>query len=128
MRAINTYITLAGGAQARGGRGELVDSMTRALQAHWYPTIRDLNAAEASDIYHAASPKVVEPLKRWIELGRTLGLELEQQKELYDRRMAQMCAWRDCQYHQTKPPTPTRVCAGCGEVRYCSRECQKRRV
>lgn len=61
-----------------------------------------------------------------MELGKTLGLEVEREKEAYERKAAQMCGWRECQFHETKPPMPTRVCAGCGEVRYCSKGCQKR--
>lgn len=34
------------------------------------------------------------------------------------------CAWPLCLYHKQKPPTILKACAGCGEVRYCSKQCQ----
>ncbi|VDB92129.1 unnamed protein product [Peniophora sp. CBMAI 1063] len=37
------------------------------------------------------------------------------------------CAWRECEFHGVKGVGPKLMgCKGCGEVRYCGRECQRR--
>ncbi|VDB84256.1 unnamed protein product [Peniophora sp. CBMAI 1063] len=126
LNIIDMYITVAGGSRARGGREELLYAMKRSLQAHWYPTYRDLYAMVEYDARGAPFGKAVQPLGHWIELGNSLGLEVESEKDAYERRAATLCAWEECQFHEAKPPTATRACAGCGEVRYCSKGCQKR--
>ncbi|KZV74107.1 hypothetical protein PENSPDRAFT_236311 [Peniophora sp. CONT] len=125
---IGTYTIIARGAQARGRDrdGELFEMISRAVKIEWYPTVHGLRLLALHNVQ--AEPKCQQLITAWIKLGNVLGLQEEKEGVEYERerkRVAQLCAWRECEFHEKKPPAATRTCAGCSEVRYCSRECQQ---
>lgn len=78
-----------------------------------------------------ATSKCAQLIPAWKGLGQALKLEEAKEKADYEheiKKAAQLCAWVKCEYHEKKPPEPTRACVGCGEARYCSRPCQQKYV
>lgn len=64
----------------------------------------------------------------WLLLGHALGLDEITERDQRDTLSKRLCSWHGCQYHITPSTTQTRMsaCTGCGDVKYCSRDCQKR--
>ncbi|KZV74142.1 hypothetical protein PENSPDRAFT_749639 [Peniophora sp. CONT] len=126
--AVEPFMIIAGGARARGSERdqELFDAIEQSIKPDWYPTIHVLRDLSSRD---GESPgRCKQMIKVWTDLGNALGLQEKKEKARYERerkRVAQLCAWEECEFHQVTPPTSTRACAGCGEVRYCSRACQQ---
>ena len=95
--------------------------MKAAMRRQWYPTLRAIQP------YRTQNAELKKLVETWCSLGRGMGLDEKREKEEYDRevkRLGQLCAWRECEYHTVKPPTPLSACKGCGEARYCGRACQ----
>ncbi|KZV74143.1 hypothetical protein PENSPDRAFT_648341 [Peniophora sp. CONT] len=125
--AIDSYMVIATGSRARGSERDkgLFNLIKHFARPCWYSAIDSLRIISSRDA--EAGSRCQHVLQAWIDLGAALGLQEEEEKVAYERekkRVAQFCAWKECQYHQTAPSTPTRACAGCREVRYCSRSCQ----
>ncbi|KZV74106.1 hypothetical protein PENSPDRAFT_682281 [Peniophora sp. CONT] len=124
---ISVYTFIAGGAQARGNERDvdLLEAILQSVKAEWYPTIQSLRRLALRDSSAAEKSEMI--LEDWLRIGHTLGLQEKAEQRVYARemkRVVQLCAWIECDFHEKKPPNATRACAGCGEVRYCSRECQ----
>ena len=86
------------------------------MKPDWYSTIHSLRLLAHRDAQ--AALKCQQLIKNWMTLGEVLGLQEQQEKLEYVERQeaARLCAWKDCEYHKTKPPTSTKACMGCGEV------------
>ncbi|KZV66322.1 hypothetical protein PENSPDRAFT_96114 [Peniophora sp. CONT] len=96
-------------------------AMKQALRRQWYPTLRAIRP------YSKQSADLKTLSKTWYSLGSSLGLDEKEERVEYERetkRLGQLCAWKECQYHTVKPATPLSACKGCGEARYCGRACQ----
>ena len=128
LEIMNVYRpeTLRLRSQARNPKAvEAFNTLKKSLQREWYKTLKALREWQP--------PNTIEGLGRkaqlettWVDFGAVVGLDEKQEKQDYEHRLKQTCAWRDCEYHDDKPPNGTRACAGCGEVAYCSRACQTR--
>lgn len=105
-------------------KSDLHAALHGALKAAWFPTYTELvNGVQAED----KSSEQAKLQQSWTRLGEIIGLSVERERIAYERearRKATCCAWKDCRWHRTPPPLPPRVCKGCGEARYCSKECQ----
>ncbi|KZV74066.1 hypothetical protein PENSPDRAFT_234920 [Peniophora sp. CONT] len=101
--------------------------MRESLRPHWYRVIWELGRLRA--YYCRATARCEKVIIAWTALGDVLRLRIADEKAAfeYEREKATlMCAWDECMYHTQRPLVTTRACKGCGEVRYCSRECQVR--
>ena len=58
----------------------------------------------------------------WFAIGQCIGLREAAGLLQLDRT----CSNSPCQHHLVPAEKPMSVCKGCQEVRYCSRECQRR--
>ncbi|VDB84332.1 unnamed protein product [Peniophora sp. CBMAI 1063] len=129
VEIMDVYAVIAKGAKARGNvrDDKLIHIITTSIKAEWYPAIHDLKRIALRE--QLLAPKCHLLLGSWLDLGSTLGLQEKDEQEAFEtemRRVSQFCAWTGCKFHEERPPTATRACGGCGEVRYCSRECQQK--
>ncbi|KZV66327.1 hypothetical protein PENSPDRAFT_689115 [Peniophora sp. CONT] len=103
----------------------LRQALTQSLRCYWYDKLEELRTTKPLD--HAVLRRYLSVEFSWLEFGKALGLSEEvenAEREREKKEAARLCAWRECQYHKVKPPSPPNVCKGCGEARYCGRECQ----
>ncbi|KZV63040.1 hypothetical protein PENSPDRAFT_223958 [Peniophora sp. CONT] len=61
----------------------------------------------------------------WTVFGQALGLRPDKERARLQRLKRVHCAWTLCAHHCTEPDVQLKACQGCGDVRYCSRACQK---
>ena len=114
----------------RSGKNTLRKTMRNTLRQDWYPTLLVLRAQRDDKLWRGKHRKqLADLLDAWMALGTAISLEEEVDKRDYERelkKMSMVCAWRDCEYHEERPPAGTTLynCKGCREVRYCSRACQ----
>ncbi|KZV61862.1 hypothetical protein PENSPDRAFT_658610 [Peniophora sp. CONT] len=101
-----------------------LEGMVAGARAHWYPTLVRLR--EAKD----PRPKSWTALSgAWKGLGPLLGLDAKQERLRHAEEARSGCSWRNCPRRGqtvTGDRPAVKKCAGCGETRYCSRECQSR--
>ncbi|KZV66954.1 hypothetical protein PENSPDRAFT_68561 [Peniophora sp. CONT] len=113
---VNKLAAYGAGLAGRKGTNALGKAFSNAVRQVWYPTlIRLLPVLDAPSAAYDSEVFV----RSWRNLGIAALLDEEEEKVEYERAKksaAQHCAWRDCQYHTVKPPTPPRVCQGCGEA------------
>ena len=129
VKIITTYTRVAAALGLRSGKNALRKDFRRAARRHWYRTLKILR--ELSLQHNRSTLNCARLVSAWEGLGEALNLEEASENMDYERemkRVAQLCAWSGCEYHEKKPPHPTRVCVGCGEARYCSRPCQQKCV
>ncbi|VDC07231.1 unnamed protein product [Peniophora sp. CBMAI 1063] len=109
----------------RSGRNLLLKAFKHAVRREWYPTLATLHTLPKGGLSHNADRD--DFVQAWYELGMTVGLDESKEREEYERfgkRAARSCSWKECRYHTEAAPNPSRVCVGCGEVRYCGKPCQ----
>ncbi|KAI0321555.1 hypothetical protein OF83DRAFT_1098558 [Amylostereum chailletii] len=53
-----------------------------------------------------------------------MNLNEVEERDQYEKDRAKFCSWSDCPFNIMRSPGSLHVCRGCGEVRYCGRECQ----
>lgn len=127
IKIIESYTRIAAALGLRSGKNALRKAFRQAARRQWYRTLKTLRELPLRDT--RATRKCAQLMPAWQGLGEALNLDETSEKADYDHEMkkvAQLCAWTECEYHEKKPPNPTRVCAGCGEARYCSRLCQQK--
>ena len=101
-----------------------IDAMKVAARVHWWPTLAHLKRAK-----YRGSDGSTSMTDAWRELGLLLGFNVKQERERHEEEARNNCSWRDCprRGEVTSEGKPAlRKCAGCGEAKYCSRECQLR--
>lgn len=68
-------------------------------------------------------------IRKWKEFGVSLGLDAEQERARREEEARIGCSWLECPRREQNiagDEPVLRKCAGCGEAKYCSRECQSR--
>ena len=124
------YATFATAVNMRSGKNTLRKVMRHSLRQEWYATLHVLRT-ERRDSTHwkGAHKRRIDELERaWFTLGAAVSLDEEAERKDYEReakKAAKFCSWRACQYHAESPSSPLMTCKGCGQTKYCSRECQK---
>ncbi|KZV70215.1 hypothetical protein PENSPDRAFT_651734 [Peniophora sp. CONT] len=97
----------------------LMRILERDVHHEWYPTLVALRAAPPSG-------QKADFLQGWLAFGKAMGLVESDEQASFEKEKKQFCSWRGCEYHTKKAPSTTRQCAGCGQVRYCSKACQQK--
>ncbi|KZV63193.1 hypothetical protein PENSPDRAFT_758176 [Peniophora sp. CONT] len=126
---IDDYTAFARVLCERHGKNNVLrKSLTQSAQYHWLDTLQRLRWWGASnDTMLNGKHLLLE--RSWVLFGGALGLDEDEEADRREREnrrdIAQFCAWKECQYHKAKAPTPPNACKGCGEVRYCGKECQR---
>ncbi|KAI0311235.1 hypothetical protein OF83DRAFT_775161 [Amylostereum chailletii] len=110
------------------GEKEVLSALRRDLRRDWFPVLD-----AGWDLPQTWKKEHNRAWMAWIELGIKAGLKEPVERERFHRNadLAKKdarahCAWRRCVYHRTESTSTMRTCAGCGEVRYCGKECQSR--
>ncbi|VDC00753.1 unnamed protein product [Peniophora sp. CBMAI 1063] len=127
--AVNQYIAMSGVLHFRQQtapnkdnkpkRSTLLKLFEKEMRTFWYPTLFALRAVPHSEQKAAL-------VDGWFDFGRLMGLVESDERAVFERERKMYCSWRACEYHVRKAQSGMRVCAGCGEVRYCSRPCQQK--
>ncbi|VDB82896.1 unnamed protein product [Peniophora sp. CBMAI 1063] len=124
------YGNFAVATNMRSGKNTLRKTMRNTLRQDWYPTLHVLHSQRDDKLWRGKYRKHLADLTEvWTALGTAIALEEETEKRDYERelkRWSMVCAWKECKYHNEKPPTPLNHCKGCREVKYCSLACQKK--
>ncbi|KZV74938.1 hypothetical protein PENSPDRAFT_749031 [Peniophora sp. CONT] len=99
-----------------------VAGLRKVARLQWWPSLRQLQTV-------CQTPRVNAGLSRlltlWSNFGRVLGLDAEKERIRHEREARLHCSWVDCQYHLENVPATLLTCKGCGDARYCGRDCQK---
>ena len=99
----------------------LVSGIKDGLRETWWPALMRLRPA-----YSREGVRLL--VRSAVDLGKLLGLDPREEEARHTRSLKTRCSWWVCSHstarndHDFVLPT----CKGCGEVRYCSRDCQKR--
>ena len=121
----------------RAGSGSrLYTILMSALHRVWYPTLIDLRATS-----------LAYAIKAWEEFGARVGIIEAEESAFWGNVSASssttsgmsgqaasastassplFCSWRECGFHNKKPPHVLQTCSGCNKVFYCNEKCQKK--
>lgn len=97
--------------------------MRTAARDTWHATLLRLRAL-SSEVGGRTDYQQI--LHCWVELGNTLGLREDAERARHGQQGNRLCSRATCRFYCSPAPNTLRVCKGCQEVRYCSRECQQR--
>ncbi|KZV75675.1 hypothetical protein PENSPDRAFT_646971 [Peniophora sp. CONT] len=111
---------------ARSGKNALRKDYQRALRQEWAPLL--IAPDNLHTLNHPDGVRIIKLVRQaWWRLGSVgAGFNEEKEKKEYEKRAEKMCSWRECCWHTIEPPSPTKLCQGCGEARYCGSPCQRR--
>lgn len=111
-------------------RAQTNSAELKALRSHvtrvLAPTLQKLRALPSS-------LRRTRAINKWTNLAKALELRetswpeditIDDSSHSHSRR----CHWHDCMCSHTDPAHSIRVCKGCWQVFYCSRQCQRRYV
>ena len=109
-----------------GFPAEIVAELKAAAPTRWYPTMKRLRDAQVPVRKLGTYRKLVD---NWQLLGKDLGVDEKAERKRFEKDKkdaSKLCAWMLCEYHSSPAPDDVSIkqCKGCGEARYCSRECQ----
>ena len=117
---------------------DFLDSMKKAMEVEWWVTRFHMEARRSPSAVQESATRLLnhgyideydEIIFAWDDLAHILGLDDEEESQRFHRSVPDRCTRFQCQYsRQALPEGKPKTCAGCGEVYYCSRECQKRFV
>lgn len=98
---------------------------------YWHPALRRIQLAARPAIAQGGNSDsrgapVSALLDHWLAFGTRLGLDPDEERRRHEQDRLR-CWWRGCQCKPMKDDTTIKLlqCAGCGEVRYCSKKCQR---
>ncbi|KZV61601.1 hypothetical protein PENSPDRAFT_693269 [Peniophora sp. CONT] len=105
---------------------ETVADLKAAAPTRWYPTMKKLRDAQVPLRKRVVYRKLVDS---WQMIGKDLGVDEKAEGKRFEKDkkdITKLCSWTQCEYHSSPAPDDVAIkqCKGCGEARYCSRECQ----
>lgn len=106
---------------------EYMRSLKRRSKPLWWPSLHRLQLAVPilQRYEDDTSSPIADLLERWTEFGAALGLDAAKEREIHEGEVQWRCWWRCCEHRDAKDvPNKLLQCSGCGEARYCSKECQ----
>ncbi|KZV67747.1 hypothetical protein PENSPDRAFT_754714 [Peniophora sp. CONT] len=128
VASLMQYDSLAGALQktanSERSANTIREGMVAGARAHWYSTLVRLREAK-----HPRPSSWSILSSAWKGLGPILGLDPKQERLRHAEEARSGCSWRNCPRRGqtvTDDKPAVKKCAGCGETRYCSRECQSR--
>ncbi|KZV71610.1 hypothetical protein PENSPDRAFT_650474 [Peniophora sp. CONT] len=124
LKSFQAFVTAT--SVRSNGKNTLRKSLRKALREQWYPTLLELQDGVACSEGEVRS-RLMRMRLLWSASGHDLGLDEAQEKAEFDRLeklKEQTCSWKVCEYHTQLPPIAVKACKGCGQTRYCSRDCQ----
>ncbi|VDC05749.1 unnamed protein product [Peniophora sp. CBMAI 1063] len=130
--AVNTFtfwckaVNLAIKGSEGGFPSSVVEDLKAAAPTRWYPTMKKLRDAHIPVKKLVTYRKLVD---NWQMLGKDLGVDEKAEGKRYEKDKkdtTKLCSWKQCEYHTSPASDDVAIkqCKGCGEARYCSRECQ----
>lgn len=120
-------------AQAEGGP-EYILALCDRGELYWWNALRRTQLAiptfDKQQLPDSRRELLHSWLDLWVEFGALLGLNADNQRQLHESDQLQRC-WRvGCDVRQSTSEENNKTirllkCAGCGDVRYCSKKCQR---
>ncbi|KZV77762.1 hypothetical protein PENSPDRAFT_645365 [Peniophora sp. CONT] len=89
----------------------------------WYPALNALQVSAYRGVMDEDLSRLL--INAWLLFGLAVGLRPDKERARFERLKRVHCAWSLCAHHYAEPDVQLKACQGCGEVRYCSRACQK---
>lgn len=116
---LDIYRSIAMSSEWRATAPVFVDELARGARTEWFPTLSLLRARSyrLGELSHAFSKLV----NAWVLFGKAIGLDEKQEWARADKR----CSYYLCPFSKQDPPGALSTCKGCGQVRYCGKECQR---
>lgn len=101
----------------------LFEQCRSSASTQWYAALHAVQVAGYRGVMDQNLCRLIT--NGWIVFGQVLGLRPDKERARLERLKRVHCAWTLCAHHCTEPDVQLKACQGCGEVRYCSRACQK---
>lgn len=101
----------------------VLTGITAEANGAWYA---DMHALRSLRGKYSGNPHYEGLVQSWTKFGKAFGLEETTERDKHEAANKHICSWSGCSFHTQPSTTQLSTCAGCGERRYCSRECQKR--
>ncbi|VDC03325.1 unnamed protein product [Peniophora sp. CBMAI 1063] len=101
----------------------LTESLVRGAQNEWIPTLKALDTGA----YRQGMPERVykDLTNAWRSFGTAMGLNESKERKRYANERQKFCSYSPCQWSKKESDMPLLSCKGCGEARYCGKECQR---
>ncbi|KZV77343.1 hypothetical protein PENSPDRAFT_182565 [Peniophora sp. CONT] len=95
------------------------------LRKIWLPRLDNLNSASLADDEDSDCNSIRDD---WRSLGVVAGFDERKERARFNKFggsvLPSRCAWDQCEHSTRKSSGRLLACKGCGEVVYCSRQCQ----
>ncbi|VDC00725.1 unnamed protein product [Peniophora sp. CBMAI 1063] len=114
----NAFAEMAHSSEMEGKDNPLRRRFVQALKPEWYPVLKLLRRNTTTLV------RELYIHKAWERLGKAMGLVEDVERKQYEPRASKLCSLVICRHFTILPPNGLRTCAGCGEVRYHSKQCQ----
>lgn len=92
-------------------------------RTEWVPT---LNALDTGAYRRYMSERVHKDLTNaWKAFGTAMGLDEDKERKRFMSEMHKFCSYSLCQFNRREAGSALLSCKGCGQARYCGKECQR---
>ena len=115
------------------GLKQYINNTVSSMRQEWWPGLQALEALENTLTTKDGKEGAMLACVPWLFLGlKILKLDEDEERERHEREAPRRCSRGACVYHRRVPKKGDRIemktCKGCGEVRYCGRDCQTKYV
>ncbi|VDB92124.1 unnamed protein product [Peniophora sp. CBMAI 1063] len=102
------------------------NDVTSCARSEWWPSLQRLQITIRRAGPNVNASRLKRLAKSWVAFGTALGLIIDQERTRHREAMRSRCSWVECKYHRENiGDVVLSTCKGCGEVKYCGRECQR---
>lgn len=118
---LTSYTDISRAVNKMSAKNPVRKVLRSSMRDEWYPTLAMLKSEGSRPRSGKAASKeqLIALAADWKTLGEAVGLEEDQEKIEYERRLKkqpQVCAWSKCKYHAEKSPVTLQACKGCDEA------------
>ncbi|KZV71168.1 hypothetical protein PENSPDRAFT_416280 [Peniophora sp. CONT] len=103
----------------------ILTEMYVCAEEGWYTSLLAMPATHTEE-ERTSSERYRRVVQCWVNPGEAFRINEDEERIKNDAVLARLCSWATCVHHYERTEEALPICKGCGEVRYCSRECQRR--